>query len=58
MNKTSEIVHTKKNPQTSGIKNCHSMKEIMDELTKIVDNSFQKETVTYQMEEDSNSRKK
>jgi hypothetical protein len=35
--------HVKKNSQNSGFKNCNSMKDIVQELSKIVENSNKKE---------------
>lgn len=36
--------HVKKNSQNSGFKNCNSMKDIVQELSKIVENSTKKES--------------
>jgi hypothetical protein len=35
--------HVKKNSQNSGFKNCYSMKDIVQELSKIVEHSSKKE---------------
>jgi len=45
------LIHAKINKQYSGIKHCTSMKEIMEELSKIIEGSGQKEQVLFDAED-------
>jgi len=53
-----EVGHAKKNSYPSGIKHCSSMKEIVEELSKIVEMSNKKEKIPFNMRDSSDSDQK